>query len=203
MDVAETEDAARGTEEIAKRTEMLESSTASTGVDPKGDELVDQQTAGNTSGAAENQASAPDFPASVGGATLRRDPPVSPAVACDPTGPTATAPGSSSASKIDDPKGPNALNQEKGGVRTQTGVSAAGKRRFPKTSTDSESASVSGVEEPPAKVPHGRRSSLRPRPSISADKRAGKTESLDEGQSLVPDGSGGAGGVKPRARRET
>ncbi|KAH6930702.1 hypothetical protein HPB50_017353 [Hyalomma asiaticum] len=104
-------------------------------------------------------------------------------------------PGSSSASKIDDPKGSNALNQEKGGVRTQTGVSAAGKRPLPKSSTDSESASVTGVEEPPAKAPHGRRSSLRPRPNISADKRAGKTESLDEGQSLAPDGSGGAGGV--------
>lgn len=158
MDVAEAEDAARGTDVAGKQAGTLDASASSGSNARTGDGPVSQQPSGDSPGTSEmtgkDEESAP-------------------------------------VTKIDEPEDPTKPHQDKSGAHTPTSIPAAAKRPHAQTSTDGVQAMASGVEEPPAKTAQVRRSSLRPRLNVSADKRSGTKEHLDHVQVLAPDDDGG------------
>ncbi|XP_037529301.1 uncharacterized protein LOC119406642 [Rhipicephalus sanguineus] len=196
MDVAEAEEAARGIDEAGKRSGPEDTSTPSSGDAPKGDGPVDQPAVGDMSGTKGHQPATQVVPAASGCDTRKGKAPTLHRGAGESSVSTDASPAvtsSSPAPKVGEPTSLNEPQPEKSGVHTPPNVTAASKRPHPTTSNDGTEATVTANEEPPAKSAQVRRSSLRPRPNVPADKRGGNAEHVGQVQVPAPDGNAGDG----------
>ncbi|XP_037520559.1 mediator of RNA polymerase II transcription subunit 1-like [Rhipicephalus sanguineus] len=189
MDVAEAEEAARGIEDAKKQVGPPDTSAPS-GADAPKEAPADQQAAGDSSGSKAKQQETQALSVASGGDTRKGVTPPLPRAAGDSTGSSeATAKTTTSF------KGANELSPEKSGVPTPTSATAASKRPHPQASNDGAEATAPGVDEPAAKTAQGRQPSLRPRPNVTADKRAGNVEPVGQVPTVPPDGTAGNGAV--------
>ncbi|KAH8033148.1 hypothetical protein HPB51_008014 [Rhipicephalus microplus] len=85
---------------------------------------------------------------------------------------TAGATGNQPAPRISNLKGTPEPQLEKGCVQTRSTASVASKRPDTQTTNDGSPVATTGVEEPPAKTPPGRRPSIQPRPNVQATSAA-------------------------------
>ncbi|KAH6939880.1 hypothetical protein HPB50_021928 [Hyalomma asiaticum] len=83
---------------------------------------------------------------------------------------------------------------ERGGVHTPANAgAAASKRPHHKASSDGTQETAPAAEEPPAKTVQVRRSSLRPRPNVTSDRRGGAADPVGQLPAGLPDGTAGDG----------
>ncbi|XP_037502329.1 cortactin-binding protein 2-like [Rhipicephalus sanguineus] len=182
MDVAEAEEAARGIDEAKKQA----------------DAAADHQAAGDSSGSKAKQPETQALSEATSGDARKGVTPTLQRAAGDSTGTseatvkTTTSPPPPKGGEL---KSANELPPEKSGVPTTTSATAASKRPHPQASNDGAEATAPGVDEPPAKTAQGRRPSLRPRPNVTADKRAGNVEPVGQVPTVPPDGTAGNGAV--------
>ncbi|XP_049273091.1 uncharacterized protein LOC125759032 [Rhipicephalus sanguineus] len=197
MDVAEAEEAASGTDESGKRTGPLDTAAPCGGNAPQGD-VPEQEAAEDSTGSKGNQPTKQVLPASSGADTRTVPVPTHQGAPGDFAGSSDTTEKgteSSPATKCGEQKNQNEPKAEKGGVQTPTNAAAASKRPHPQTCNVGTQGTTPGVEEPPAKTAQVRRSSLRPRPNVSSDRRGGNAEPDAPVQVPPPDGTAGDGNV--------
>ncbi|KAH6946746.1 hypothetical protein HPB50_014832 [Hyalomma asiaticum] len=173
MDVAETEEAARGTVEEGKRAGPVDASAAPSGEATKGECPVEQQAADEASGSKDSLPGAHTLPASSVGTCRKHVVPghqrtVGDSAATVETTVKVMADRPASAPMAVESQGPTELQPEKGIALTPAGVTVASTRNHPPSCDDGAQVMVPETEEPPAKTPQGRRSSLRPRPNVPA-----------------------------------
>ncbi|KAH7977109.1 hypothetical protein HPB51_027033 [Rhipicephalus microplus] len=176
MDVAEAEEAARGTEETRKQA-GLSSDDA-----PKRGPPADQQPEADVTGPPCTQPVGQGSLAAKERDAGERDLPTPQGAASEVDWWTGTM---GKASKGGDLKSPKDLQSEKSGVQAPTSLAVASKRPHPPNSNDCPEETLAGVEEPPARgggalraldgdgrTPHR----LRRFPAISADIHLGTPE---------------------------
>ncbi|XP_037505611.1 U1 small nuclear ribonucleoprotein C-like [Rhipicephalus sanguineus] len=199
MDVAEAEEAARGTEDARRQTGPPDTAALTGGDAPKGVVPGGLQAVGDSSGSPGNDPLTQVLPAaSSGGGTGEGVVPALQRAAVDSAASTetpGTATDSDPAAKVGDVKTSKEPPPEKSGVPMPTNAVAASKRPHPQASNDGSQPAAPGVEEPPAKTAQVRRSSLRPRPNVSSDKRGGNAEPGGQAPAIAPDGNAGDGTV--------
>lgn len=200
MDVAEAGEAARGTVEERKRAGPVDASAAPGGEATKGERPVEQQAADDASGSKDSLPGAHALPASSVGACRKHGVPghqrtVGDSAASVDTTVKVMEDRPASVPMAVESQGPTELQPDKGVALTTAGVTVASKRPHPPSCDDGAQVKVPETEEPPAKTPQGRRSSLRPRPNVGADRRVRNAEAVGQVEVLAPDGVAGHGDV--------
>ncbi|KAH6942305.1 hypothetical protein HPB50_003813 [Hyalomma asiaticum] len=141
MDVAEAEEAARGTVEEGKRAGPVDASAAPGGQATKGERPVEQQTADEASGSKDSLPAAHALPASSVGACRKHGVPghqrtVGDSAASVDTTVKVMEDRPASVPMAVESQGPTELQPDKGVALTSAGVTVASKRPYPPSCDD-------------------------------------------------------------------